>query len=117
MGVMRAARQEKEKVKVGMKEREEEGNLLLRKMQERLKVIAEYSRKQNHMKCSFTLFLQELKMALGGRVKHLEVELAKSERAREELRGKKEAEMLQVRYEKCSKCENHNFKKNLFSCH
>ena len=45
MGVMRAARQEKEKVKVGMKEREEEGNLLLRKMQERLKVIAEYSRK------------------------------------------------------------------------
>ena len=38
MGVMRAARQEKEKVKVGMKEREEEGNLLLRKMQERLKV-------------------------------------------------------------------------------
>ena len=51
-------------------------------------------------------------MALGGRVKHLEVELAKSERAREELRGKKEAEMLQVRYEKCSKCENHNFKKN-----
>ena len=56
-------------------------------------------------------------MALGGRVKHLEVELAKSERAREELRGKKEAEMVQVRYEKCSKCENHNFKKNLFSCH
>ena len=38
MGVMRAARQEKEKVKVGMKEREEERNLLLRKMQERLKV-------------------------------------------------------------------------------
>ena len=38
MGVMRAARQEKEKVKVGMKEREEEGNQLLRKMQERLKV-------------------------------------------------------------------------------
>ena len=39
MGVMRAARQEKEKVKMGMKEREEEGNLLLRKMQERLKVV------------------------------------------------------------------------------
>ena len=73
------------------------------------RLIAEYSRKQNHMKCSFTLFLQELKMALGGRVKHLEVELAKSERAREELRGKKEAEMVQVRYEKCSKRENHNF--------
>ena len=48
MGVMRVARQEKEKVKLGMKEREEEkvgmvkreeeGNQLLRKMQERLKV-------------------------------------------------------------------------------
>ena len=48
MGVMRAARQEKEKVKVGMKEREEEGNHLLRKMQERLKVWrlnADYSKK------------------------------------------------------------------------
>ena len=41
--------------------------------------------------------LQELKTALGGRVKHLETELAKSERAREELRGKKEEEMIQVR--------------------
>ena len=61
MGVMRAARQEKEKVKVGMKEREEEGNLLLRKMQERLKVmgrrmLSDYSRKKNHIKCSYNVF-------------------------------------------------------------
>ena len=65
------------------------------------------------MKCSFDVLrmcLQELKTALGGRVRHLEAELVKSERAREELRGKKDAEMVQVRYES-SKQENHNFKK------
>merc|ERR1711936_296288 len=84
IGVMRVARQEKEKLKLGVKEREElcklkegeeEGNQLLCKMQERLK---------------------ELKAALGGRVKHLEAELLKSETAREELRGKKDADMVQL---------------------
>ena len=46
-----------------------------------------------------SMCLQELKTALGGRVKHLEVELAKSERSREELKGEKEAEVVQVRFE------------------
>ena len=63
------------------------------------------------------MFLQELKMALGGRVKHLEVELAKSERAREELRGKKEAEMLQVRHETSKQKKPQLYMKSpLFSC-
>ena len=63
------------------------------------------------------MFLQELKMALGGRVKHLEVELAKSERAREELRGKKEAEMLQVRHETSKQKKTQLYMKSpLFSC-
>ena len=59
------------------------------------RMLADYSRKQKHMKCSFDVLrmcLQELKTALGGRVRHLEAELVKSERAREELRGKKDAE-------------------------
>ena len=43
-----------------------------------------------------SMCLQELKTALGGRVKHLEAELAKSERSREELKGEKEAEVVQV---------------------
>ena len=47
----------------------------------------------------YLICLQELKTALGGRVKHLEAELAKSETAREELRGKREAEIVQVRFE------------------
>ena len=46
----------------------------------------------------YLICLQELKTALGGRVKHLEAELAKSETAREELRGKREAEIVQVRF-------------------
>ena len=44
------------------------------------------------------MIIQELKAALGGRVKHLEAELLKSEAAREELRGKKDADMVQVSY-------------------
>ena len=72
--VMRLAKQEREKGRQSDRERGEEGQVL-RKVQGRV---------------------QELKAVLGGRVKQLEQELAKSEAARGVLREKMEGEVRQV---------------------
>ena len=71
---MRLAKQEREKGRQSERERGEEGQVL-RKVQGRV---------------------QELKAVLGGRVKQLEQELAKSEAARGVLREKMEGEVRQV---------------------
>ena len=69
------------------------------------------AKREGKTRFSCLMCLQELKMTLGGRVKHLEEELAKSERAREELKEKREGEMVQVRYQLQSPNLNEKWRK------